>query len=76
MVFFFKKKKNFDELLVPADHVSRSVNDTYYINETHVLRCHTSAHQAELVNLFFDFVFSLIFHTKNVNTCGIDSEWW
>jgi phenylalanyl-tRNA synthetase alpha chain len=37
---------NFDEVLVPADHVSRSPNDTYYVDDATVLRCHTSAHQA------------------------------
>lgn len=31
---------------MPADHVSRSPNDTYYIDTDTVLRCHTSAHQA------------------------------
>lgn len=40
---------NFDEVLVPADHVSRSPNDTYYVSSDIVLRCHTSAHQAELL---------------------------
>ncbi|KAL4444996.1 hypothetical protein ABPG77_004046 [Micractinium sp. CCAP 211/92] len=40
---------NFDEVLVPADHVSRSPNDTYYVSPDVVLRCHTSAHQAELL---------------------------
>ncbi|PSC68201.1 phenylalanine-tRNA chloroplastic mitochondrial [Micractinium conductrix] len=40
---------NFDEVLVPADHVSRSPNDTYYVDPDTVLRCHTSAHQAELL---------------------------
>lgn len=40
---------NFDSVLVPADHVSRSPNDTYYISADKVLRCHTSAHQAELL---------------------------
>ena len=39
--------QNFDEVLVPADHVSRNPNDTYYIDSETVLRCHTSAHQAE-----------------------------
>ena len=39
--------QNFDSVLVPADHVSRSPNDTYYVNTSTVLRCHTSAHQAE-----------------------------
>ncbi|GAX80523.1 hypothetical protein CEUSTIGMA_g7961.t1 [Chlamydomonas eustigma] len=38
---------NFDEMLVPPDHVSRSPNDTYYVSSDKVLRCHTSAHQAE-----------------------------
>ncbi|QDZ17535.1 phenylalanyl-tRNA synthetase [Chloropicon primus] len=41
--------QNFDELLIPADHVSRSDNDTYYVDGETVLRCHTSAHQAELL---------------------------
>lgn len=31
-------KANFDSVLVPADHVSRSSNDTYYINSDTVLR--------------------------------------
>ncbi|XAR59403.1 Phenylalanine--tRNA ligase [Bertholletia excelsa] len=42
-------KANFDDLLVPEDHVSRSYNDTYYVDSQTVLRCHTSAHQAELL---------------------------
>lgn len=42
---------NFDEVLVPADHVSRSPNDTYYVNGNTVLRCHTSAHQAEMLRV-------------------------
>ena len=41
--------QNFDEVLVPPDHVSRSPNDTYYIDPDTVLRCHTSAHQCELL---------------------------
>lgn len=40
---------NFDEVLVPSDHVSRSPNDTYYVDKSTVLRCHTSAHQAEML---------------------------
>ena len=40
---------NFDSVLVPVDHVSRSTNDTYYVTEDTVLRCHTSAHQLELL---------------------------
>mmetsp|Transcript_37934 Transcript_37934/g.72691 ORF Transcript_37934/g.72691 Transcript_37934/m.72691 type:complete len:454 (-) Transcript_37934:117-1478(-) len=40
---------NFDEVLVPKDHVSRDPNDTYYVDQETVLRCHTSAHQASLL---------------------------
>lgn len=39
--------QNFDDVLVQPDHVSRSYNDTYYINTDTVLRTHTSAHQAQ-----------------------------
>ncbi|WKA13305.1 hypothetical protein VitviT2T_030620 [Vitis vinifera] len=42
-------KENFDDVLVPPDHISRSYNDTYYIDSQTVLRCHTRAHQAELL---------------------------
>ncbi len=41
--------QNFDEVLVEPGHVSRSPNDTYYVNSATVLRTHTSAHQAEFV---------------------------
>ncbi|XP_022847506.1 phenylalanine--tRNA ligase, chloroplastic/mitochondrial-like [Olea europaea var. sylvestris] len=40
---------NFDDVLVAADHVSRSYNDTYYVDSETVWRCHTSAHQAQLL---------------------------
>lgn len=40
---------NFDSLLTPADHVSRRSSDTYYVNESHCLRAHTSAHQHKLM---------------------------
>jgi phenylalanyl-tRNA synthetase alpha chain len=36
---------NFDSLLIPKDHVSRSKSDTYYLNKDFLLRCHTSCHQ-------------------------------
>lgn len=42
-------KDNFDDLLIPADHLCRSLNDTYYLDEEHVLRSHTSAHQNQLL---------------------------
>lgn len=41
--------ENFDSLLIPADHVSRSPNDTYFVNAGHVLRTHTTAHQRNLL---------------------------
>lgn len=41
---------NFDKLLIPESHPARGKSDTYYINETEVLRTHTSAHQNELLS--------------------------
>ena len=41
---------NFDSLLIPPHHVSRSPSDTYYINQHTVLRTHTSAHQTTLLS--------------------------
>ena len=46
--------QNFDSLLVPENHVSRSKSDTYYINSDRLLRAHTSAHQEELIRMGFD----------------------
>jgi phenylalanyl-tRNA synthetase alpha chain len=43
-------ENNFDVLNVPKDHISRSKSDTYYINNTHLLRTHTSAHQKDLLS--------------------------
>ncbi|KAI8144099.1 phenylalanyl-tRNA synthetase [Fennellomyces sp. T-0311] len=40
-------KQNFDDLLVAADHVARNKSDNYYLNETTMLRAHTSAHQLQ-----------------------------
>jgi phenylalanyl-tRNA synthetase alpha chain len=42
-------KQCFDDLLIPKDHVSRSLSDTYYYNENKLLRTHTSAHQTALI---------------------------
>ncbi|OTF83518.1 hypothetical protein BLA29_011915, partial [Euroglyphus maynei] len=39
--------QNFDSILVPSDHISRSKTDTFYVDRQHVLRSHTSAHQSE-----------------------------
>ena len=42
-------EQNFDSLLVPADHPSRSKSDSYYLNRDNLLRAHTSAHQRDLL---------------------------
>jgi phenylalanyl-tRNA synthetase alpha chain len=47
-------ESNFDSLLIPQDHVSRSKSDTYYLNKETVLRCHTSAHQTFLLKQGFN----------------------
>lgn len=42
-------EQNFDDLLIPPEHVSRQASDTYYVDDRRVLRCHTSAHQTALL---------------------------
>ena len=44
-----KVKNNFDDLLIPSDHVSRRPSDTFYLDSETVLRTHTSAHQTDLI---------------------------
>jgi len=46
--------QNFDSLLVPDDHPSRSLTDTYYVNSEHLLRSHMTAHDEELIRSGFD----------------------
>lgn len=46
--------QNFDSLLVPSSHPSRSPSDTYYINSEHLLRSHTTAHDADLIRSGLD----------------------
>lgn len=46
--------QNFDSLLIPADHPSRKRGDNYYLNRTHLLRAHTSAHQWDLLRAGLD----------------------
>lgn len=41
---------SFDQLRIPAEHVSRDTSDTYYLDTDTVLRPHTSAHQVELLS--------------------------
>lgn len=47
-------EQNFDSLLVPKNHVSRSKNDNYYVNSSYMLRAHTSAHQVDLMRTGLD----------------------
>lgn len=42
-------RQNFDSLLTPLDHVSRAPTDTFYVDDEHLLRCHMTAHQADLL---------------------------
>lgn len=42
-------EQNFDSLLTPTDHVSRSRKDNFYINKNLLLRAHTTAHDSELI---------------------------
>jgi phenylalanyl-tRNA synthetase alpha chain len=42
-------KSNFDDLLIPSDHPSRSQSDTFYKDVNTVLRTHTSAHQTQFM---------------------------
>lgn len=41
---------NFDSLLIPVTHPSRSHSDTFYYNDSEVLRTHTSAHQTQFLS--------------------------
>uniref|UniRef100_A0ABM5GAM6 Phenylalanine--tRNA ligase, mitochondrial isoform X2 n=1 Tax=Pogona vitticeps TaxID=103695 RepID=A0ABM5GAM6_9SAUR len=47
-------EQNFDRLLIPQDHPSRKKGDNYYLNHTHMLRAHTSAHQWDLMHSGLD----------------------
>ncbi|EMP36681.1 Phenylalanyl-tRNA synthetase [Chelonia mydas] len=47
-------EQNFDRLLIPQDHPSRRKGENYYMNHTHMLRAHTSAHQWDLMHSGLD----------------------
>ncbi|XP_013099954.1 probable phenylalanine--tRNA ligase, mitochondrial [Stomoxys calcitrans] len=47
-------QQNFDNLLIPLDHVSRNKSDCYYINQHYLLRAHTTAHQVDLISSGLD----------------------
>jgi len=47
-------EQNFESLLIPPGHPARSKIDNYYLNSTHMLRSHTSAHEREFMRMGFD----------------------
>lgn len=47
-------KQNFDDLLIPEGHVSRTKSDCYYINRNTLLRAHMTAHQSDLLKSGLD----------------------
>lgn len=47
-------QQNFDNLLVANDHVSRKPSESYYLNSSHMLRAHTTAHQRDLISTGLD----------------------
>lgn len=47
-------KQNFDDLLIPEDHPSRTKSDCYYVNRSVLLRAHMTAHQTELLRSGLD----------------------
>jgi phenylalanyl-tRNA synthetase alpha chain len=42
-------EQNFDTLLTPKNHVSRSKKDSFYVNKNYLLRSHMTAHDTELI---------------------------
>lgn len=52
-------EQNFDQLLTPKTHVSRSKKDSFYANKNYLLRSHMTAHDTELIrsglNAFLTF---------------------
>ena len=42
-------KENFIDLLTPEDHPTRQKDESYYLNENELLRCHMTAHQLPLL---------------------------
>ena len=42
-------QQNFEDLLIPKDHPSRNLSDTYYFDNETILRPQTSAHQTEIM---------------------------
>jgi len=42
-------KENFENLLTPENHPTRQRDESYYLNEDTLLRCHMTAHQVPLL---------------------------
>ncbi|CAK9291037.1 unnamed protein product, partial [Gordionus sp. m RMFG-2023] len=47
-------EENFDDILIPKNHSSRKLSESYYINSKYLLRTHTSAHQIPLIKSGLD----------------------
>lgn len=62
-------EQNFDSLLVPEDHISRSLSDSYYINTKYMLRAHTSAHEHDLIKSGLDafLIFGDVYRRDHVD---------
>ncbi len=62
---------NFDSLLIPQTHVSRSKSDTYYLNQNQVLRTHTTAHQTQLLKQGIDafLICGDVYRRDEVDSC-------
>jgi len=58
-------------LLVPENHVSRSPKDSYYVNSSHLLRAHTSAHDEEIIRTGLDafLVFGDVYRRDEIDSC-------
>ncbi|XP_076372087.1 phenylalanyl-tRNA synthetase, mitochondrial [Tachypleus tridentatus] len=63
-------EQNFDNLLVPHDHPSRRLSDSYYINSKFMLRAHTSAHQHNLIKCGLDnfLVFGDVYRRDEIDS--------
>lgn len=47
-------QQNFDDLLIPEDHISRKKSDSYYLNKNYLLRAHMTAYQVDLLKSGLD----------------------
>lgn len=60
-------QQNFEDLLIPKDHVSRKRSDTYFVSKDHILRPHATANERNMFDskaeafVIFGNVFSFKF---------------